>query len=134
MSKWEELNRARITIGPYASDASDGFNGMFEFALPGIPQRIRCIASDGEGWQHVSVSFGGADQDIVSAEDGGDILTITNTDADQAASSIVLRLASNDATGDADVVLLRGTMDEDGTPTTEFNVAGTAASGGLTMT
>ena len=81
-----------------------------------------------------SVSFQGFDQDIVSSEDGGDILTITNTDADHASDSIALRLASNDATGDANLIFLRATADEDGTPTTEFNVASTGTAGGATMT
>lgn len=42
----------------YGSNESYGFNGMFEFAIPGEARKIRCIASDGMGWQHVSVSFG----------------------------------------------------------------------------
>lgn len=58
MSNWKFLNQNRVRTGFYASDDSYGFNGMFEFAIPGEPRRIRCVASDGEGWQHVSVSFG----------------------------------------------------------------------------
>lgn len=58
MSNWDFLNQVRVKGGPFGSDASYGFNGMFEFALPGEARRIRCIASDGWGWQHVSVSFG----------------------------------------------------------------------------
>lgn len=85
--------------------------------------------ADGAG----TVDFAGNDQDITSSEDGGDILTITNTDADQTSDSIVLRLATND-TNDANSVFLRGTSDEDGTPLTEFNVAMTGTAGGLTMT
>jgi hypothetical protein len=80
-----------------------------------------------------SVSFAGFDQDIVSSEDGGDILTITNTDADQAADSIVLRLATND-TSDANTIFIRGTTDDDGTPATDWNVAPTGTAGGLTET
>lgn len=81
-----------------------------------------------------SVDFAGNDQDIVSAEDGGDILTITNTDADHASDSIITRLASNDASGDANLIYLRATADADGTPTTEFNLAATTDVGGITMT
>jgi len=58
MSNWTFLNKNRVRGGMYGSDASLGFNGMFEFALPGEARRIRCLASDGRGWQHVSVSFG----------------------------------------------------------------------------
>lgn len=45
----------RITNGPLASDASVGNNGLFEFGT--LRGRIRMIASDGEGWEHVSVSL-----------------------------------------------------------------------------
>lgn len=58
MSDWKFLNQVRVWRGMYASTPEDGFNGMFEFSIPGEARRIRCIASDGEGWQHVSVSFG----------------------------------------------------------------------------
>lgn len=69
MSNFTFLNRYRVQNGFYASTPADGFNGMFEFALPGEARRIRCLASDGSGlegtplasqprWQHVSVSFG----------------------------------------------------------------------------
>lgn len=58
MSDWTFLNNNRVRQGPYWSDDSLGFNGLFVFALPGEPRRIRCLCSDGEGWQHVSVSFG----------------------------------------------------------------------------
>lgn len=61
MSNWKFLNdhRARIESRyvprQYTSDDSDGFNGLFQFTLDG--HNIRCAASDGEGWQHVSVSL-----------------------------------------------------------------------------
>lgn len=58
MSDWSFLNKHRVRRGPFGSDDSIGFNGMFEFALPGEARKIRCIASDGAGWRHVSVSFG----------------------------------------------------------------------------
>lgn len=53
----EEIERYRITRGHYhlASDASFGNNGAF--LIPG-PRGIKLvvIASDGAGWEHVSVS------------------------------------------------------------------------------
>jgi hypothetical protein len=58
MSDWDFLNDHRMTVGPFATSAADGFVGYFSFPLPGEARRIFCIASDGEGWQHVSVSFG----------------------------------------------------------------------------
>lgn len=46
----------RITTGPMASSAAVGNNGAFRFpAAPGRPA-LSVIASDGEGWEHVSVS------------------------------------------------------------------------------
>ena len=64
MSDWKFLNQHRVVDGPYATLSSDGFNGAFQFALPGEPRRVCVIASDGAverdelAWQHVSVSFG----------------------------------------------------------------------------
>ena len=55
MSAWPLLNRARVRTGRWASTEADGFNGMFELTLTGM--LVRVIASDGEGWQHVSVSL-----------------------------------------------------------------------------
>lgn len=61
MSDWNFLNKNRVKEGvrgvwsQYVSEDSDGFNGMFRFAMD--TKFIRCIASDGEGWQHVSVSI-----------------------------------------------------------------------------
>lgn len=61
MSDWKFLNdhRARV-VTPYVpeqyiSDDSFGFNGLFRFQFD--THAIRCIASDGGGWQHVSVSY-----------------------------------------------------------------------------
>lgn len=46
----------RITQGVLAStEKEDGNNGAFAVRLPGGAQ-IFCIASDGMGWEHVSVS------------------------------------------------------------------------------
>lgn len=58
MSDWNFLNKHRVREGFFGSEESIGFNGAFQFSLPGEPRRIFCVASDGLGWQHVSVSFG----------------------------------------------------------------------------
>lgn len=59
MANWEFLNKHRIVQWLY-STPEDGFNGAFGFNLPGEARKIFCLASDGLGWQHVSVSFGEA--------------------------------------------------------------------------
>lgn len=48
----------RIKSGPLASDESYGCNGAFLIKSPFAVQRLCVIASDGMGWEHVSVSFG----------------------------------------------------------------------------
>ncbi len=50
-------NQFRIRRGPMASDESNGNNGAFW--IPGRPGRppFQVIASDGDGWEHVSVSL-----------------------------------------------------------------------------
>lgn len=69
-----------------------------------------------------TIDFAGFDQDITSAEDGGDILTITNSDADRGSDSIMLLLADNDgADANAIYLLMRG--DADGSPTDDFKFA-----------
>ena len=61
MSDWNFLNRWRVGPGDpsvppqYWSTPDLGFNGMFRFMCSG--KRVRCLASDGMGWQHVSVSI-----------------------------------------------------------------------------
>lgn len=66
MSDWSYLNRHRVgqsgnsdrsVPSMYHTTSADGFNGMFRFWKDG--QCLRCIASDGEGWRHVSVSIEG---------------------------------------------------------------------------
>lgn len=57
MSNWNFLNKHRITEGMYSSDPSFGFNGLFQFMLG--HHHVRVMASDGMGWQHVSVSLAG---------------------------------------------------------------------------
>lgn len=50
-------NAYRIRRGPMASDEGNGNNGAF--FIPGRPGRppFTVVASDGEGWEHVSVSL-----------------------------------------------------------------------------
>lgn len=63
MSDWAFINQHRCRIVSafvperYLSDDSDGFNGMFR--LPHNGNTVRCVASDGGGWRHVSVSIEG---------------------------------------------------------------------------
>jgi hypothetical protein len=55
MSDWAFLNKHRVRLGPFASHEGYGCNGAFEFFVEST--RVRCIASDGLGWKHVSVSM-----------------------------------------------------------------------------
>jgi len=48
------VEKGRVTTGMFASSEIDGFNGFFEIQVNG--EMLRIIASDGLGWQHVSVS------------------------------------------------------------------------------
>ena len=43
--------------GVLSSDASDGNNGAFLIRSVKLKQPLRVIASDGESWEHVSVSL-----------------------------------------------------------------------------
>lgn len=45
----------RITTGPMGSDASYGNNGAFEIVWGG--RIYHAVISDGEGWDHVSISL-----------------------------------------------------------------------------
>lgn len=56
MADWKKINAARVREGKLASDDSYGFNGCFKFII-NQTYRLKVIASDGDGWQHVSVSF-----------------------------------------------------------------------------
>lgn len=66
VSDWIFLNKNRVGQSGvsdrfvprlYHTTSSDGFNGMFRFWIDS--KCIRCIASDGEGWRHVSVTVEG---------------------------------------------------------------------------
>lgn len=63
---WTFLNRHRLRRGQMGSDESFGFNGVFSFALAGEARRVFCMASDGMGWEHVSVSFGAGSKSVPS--------------------------------------------------------------------
>jgi hypothetical protein len=47
----------RLTTGPFRSDASYGNNGIFIIYSLKSKKFLRCQASDGLGWEHVSVSL-----------------------------------------------------------------------------
>ncbi len=51
------IEKYRILAGPLGSDTSYGNNGAFEIPLGG--RKVYVIASDGAGWEHVSVSLKG---------------------------------------------------------------------------
>ena len=46
----------RVKSGPLASDSSYGNNGLFIIKY-NYDTTLKCIASDGEGWNHVSVTI-----------------------------------------------------------------------------
>ena len=48
-------NHLRLRTGPYGSDNGAGNNGAFMYQNL-VGTKFKIIASDGEGWQHVSVS------------------------------------------------------------------------------
>lgn len=50
-------NQYRIRSGPFGSDASAGNNGAFFVPLRPGRMPLKIIASDGAGWEHVSVSL-----------------------------------------------------------------------------
>lgn len=55
----DSVEKRRIVTGtPLASDSTYGNNGAFALAHPG-GATLLVIASDGEGWEHVSVSVYG---------------------------------------------------------------------------
>lgn len=49
--------RYRVKLGQLKSDESDGNNGVFIVKHPQMERALRTIASDGMGWEHVSVSL-----------------------------------------------------------------------------
>lgn len=58
MSNWTYLNQNRIKHSQsreYGSTPGDGFNGAFHIQINGV--QLLILASDGMGWQHVSVSM-----------------------------------------------------------------------------
>lgn len=61
MSNWTLLNKHRVRFADdpvFGSKESDGFNGYFCLRINGVP--VKCIASNGMGWRHVSVSIHGS--------------------------------------------------------------------------
>lgn len=55
MSDWKFLNEHRVKNGEYSTEDKDGFCGAFMFRMNGL--LVCVICSEGEGWQHVSVSL-----------------------------------------------------------------------------
>jgi hypothetical protein len=52
----EAVEGCRVVAGPLASSEADGRNGLF--IMPGpLGRGLRCIVSDGGGWEHLSVSL-----------------------------------------------------------------------------
>ncbi len=47
----------RLKSGPFKSTVNDSNNGMFIVKSIKLKQPLTVISSDGEGWEHVSVSF-----------------------------------------------------------------------------
>ncbi len=57
--KWplpHKVEKCRVKIGPYASDKSFKCNGAF-FGVEHNGEKFTVLSSDGEGWEHVSVSL-----------------------------------------------------------------------------
>jgi hypothetical protein len=52
-----KVERFRVTEGPMRSDTRAGNNGCFFVPCPGTRANLQVIASDGMGWEHVSVSL-----------------------------------------------------------------------------
>jgi hypothetical protein len=51
-----KLVEGRVREGYFASDDTYGLTGAFEVVGP-MSRKLRLIASDGEGWEHVSISI-----------------------------------------------------------------------------
>jgi hypothetical protein len=54
------LETNRVRTGPWGSTGAAGNNGMFRVAYGETGHTVRILASDGGGWEHVSVSIEGA--------------------------------------------------------------------------
>jgi hypothetical protein len=54
VSNWKLINEGRCRSGQFASQDSDGCNDFFRLLI--CSEWLNIIASDGEGWKHVSVS------------------------------------------------------------------------------
>jgi len=55
MFKVPEQYRVKKGLGQFDSDETFGNNGVFFITIEG--RKFKCIASDGLGWEHVSVSL-----------------------------------------------------------------------------
>lgn len=52
-----QIEKMRIKNGPMASDESYGNNGVFKVRCPETKRLLIVIVSDGDGWDHASVSI-----------------------------------------------------------------------------
>lgn len=57
------VEQYRVRRGPYASSRFDGNNGQFFVPLPSGVMAL-CMVSDGESWEHVSVSVRNANGSV----------------------------------------------------------------------
>lgn len=62
----EWLEKYRVVAGRYASGPAAGNNGMFQ--IPSPYGKLTIIASNGGGWEHVSVSYTRKKDEIPSWE------------------------------------------------------------------
>ena len=53
----QEIEQYRVLRGPMGSDHTYGNNGLFVMVCPITRRRFAVQVSDGEGWEHVSVSI-----------------------------------------------------------------------------
>jgi len=56
VSNWNLVNKGRVRSGLMKSTDDLGFNGCFELRVTERQVPVKCIASNGMFWQHVSVS------------------------------------------------------------------------------
>lgn len=51
------IEKCRIKTGPMRSSSALGFNGAFFIPSADFTKTLKVVCSDGEGWEHVSVSL-----------------------------------------------------------------------------
>ena len=58
----EIFEKGRVKDGLWASDSTFGINGMFRVTYPPTGRTVHILASNGGGWEHVSISIEGANR------------------------------------------------------------------------